>query len=166
MHFIQIDRWLSDVPFDLGTENGYDYSGSWFKGYIDFSEDDLAGDYDVYMKASNSNYYSIEKVVNSYNIDFSRRSEDGKYGFNFKVNLSSKYQELTLNIRKGSLITTGVSNTYRNMSNNYDDIRFVNNKLNLVGTSYNYGISYDKDNFVERKLILENTKTFRFYKFR
>ncbi len=165
IHLIQIDRWTTDVPFDLGTENGYDYSGSWFKGYIDFTSDDLAGDYDVYMKASNSNYYSLEKVVNSYNIDFSRRSEDSKYGYNFKVNLSSRYQELTLNIRKGSLITTGVSNTYRNMSNNYDDIKFVNNKLNVIGTSYNYGISYDKDNFVERKLILENTKTFKQYTF-
>lgn len=160
---ISIDRWTSNVPFDLGTENGYDYSGSWFKGYIDFSANDLAGDYEVYMKASNSDSFALEKVVNSFNIDFTRRAEDAKYGYNFKVNLSSKSREFTLNIRKGNLITTGVSNTYRNMSNNYDDMKFIDNKLNVIGTSYNYGISYDKDNFVERKLILENTSSFNRY---
>jgi len=160
---ISIDRWSSNVPFDLGTENGYDYSGSWFKGYIDFSQNDLAGDYEVYMKASNSNNFALEKVVNSFNINFTRRAEDSKYGYNFKVNLSSKLREFTLNIRKGNLITTGASNTYRNMSNNYDDMKFVNDKLNVIGTSYNYGISYDKNNFVERKLILESTSNFNRY---
>ena len=160
-----VDRQLNDVPFELGFENGLDYNGAWFKGYIDFNIDNLAGDYDLYMRASTNNYYAEEKVTNVFNKDIARRSEDDNYGYNFRVNLESKMQEITLNVRKGSLITTGVSNTYRNMFNNYDNIEFVDNKLRVVGTSYNYDVSYTKDNFVERKLILENTSTFKQYSF-
>lgn len=160
----KIDRWTKDVPFDLGYEDGKDYRGAWFKGYIDFS-DNLEGDYDLYMRASTNNYYAEEKLTNVFNKDITRRSEDGTYGYNFKVELGSKAQEITLNIRKGLLITTSVSNTYRNMINNYDDIKFENNKLRVIGTSYNYGISYTTSNFVERQLILEDTTTFKQYKF-
>ncbi|MBR4619218.1 MAG: DUF5011 domain-containing protein [Bacilli bacterium] len=160
-----VDRWVKDVPFALGVENGYDYNGAWFKGYIDFSKDNLEGDYEVYMKAGTSTHYTLQKVTNIFNKDITRRSEDSKYGYNFKVELGSKQQEITLNIRKGGLITTSVSNTYRNMINNYDDMKFVDNKLNVVGTSYNYGVNYDNSNFVERKLVLENTTTFKQYTF-
>ena len=89
--------------------------------------------------------------------------KSGEVPYNFRVNMLSKKREIELNIRKDKLITTGESNTYRNMTNNYDDITFIDNKLNIIGTSYNYGISYKQDNFVERKLILENTTTFKQY---
>lgn len=159
----KVQRWTTDVPFDLGSENGYDYSSSWFKGEIDFGEG-LIGDYDLYMEAATNSYYSLEKVTNVFNKDISRRNVDGKYGYNFKVNLSSKAQEIELNIRE-SLITTSTSNTYRNMINNYDDISFVDKKLKLVGTSYNYGISYEQNSVLERSVIFEETTSFKQYKF-
>ena len=160
----KIDRLLNNVPFDLGYEDGKDYRSAWFKGYIDFG-DTKAGDYDLYMRAATNNYYSLEKVTNVFNKDITRRSEDDNNGYNFIVDLTSKSQEMMISIRHGSLITTGVSNTYRNMTNNYDNMEFTNNMLRVVGTSYNYGISYDKNNFVSRTLILENKKTFKQYKF-
>ena len=116
------------------------------------------------MEAATNSYYSLEKVTNVFNKDISRRNVDDKYGYNFKVNLSSKAQEIELNIRE-SLITTSTSNTYRNMINNYDDISFVDKELKLVGTSYNYGISYEQNSVLERSVIFEETTSFKQYKF-
>lgn len=164
-YYFDINRWIEKTPFALGFENNFDYNGAWFKGYIDFSKDNLEGDYDLYMKASTDTDYTEQKVTNIFNRNISRRSEDEKYGYNFRVNLSSKKREIELNIRKDKLITTSVSNTYRNMINNYDDMKFVDNKLQVIGTSYNYDISYDENNFVERKIVLENTKTYKQYTF-
>ena len=163
-YYFDITRWKNDTPFDIGSQNGFDYNGAWFKGYIDFKKDNLEGDYDLYMKASTETDYTETLFTNVFNRNISRRAEDEKYGYNFRVNMLSKKREVELNIRKDKLITTSVSNTYRNMTNNYDDITFSDdNKLNILGTSYNYGISYKEDNFIERKLILENTKTFKQY---
>lgn len=162
-YYFDVSRWIKDTPFDVDSQNGFDYTGSWFKGYIDFNKDNLEGDYDLYMKASTETDYTEVLFTNVFNRKISRRAEDSKYGYNFRVNMLSKKREIELNIRKDKLITTGESNTYRNMTNNYDDITFIDNKLNIIGTSYNYGISYKQDNFVERKLILENTTTFKQY---
>ena len=51
------------------------------------------------------------------------------------------------------------------MINDYDNIEFKDNKLHLVGTSYNYGGTYDKKDNNTRKIIFENTKTFEQYTF-
>ena len=164
-YYFDINRWTKDTPFDVGGKNGLDYNGSWFKGNIDFNKDNLEGDYDLYMKAGTDVDYTEVLFTNVFNKSISRRAEDGKYGYNFRVNMLSKKREIELNIRKNKLITTSVSNTYRNMVNNYDDINFNNNKLNIKGTSYNYGIRYKEEDFVERKLILENTSNFKQYAF-
>lgn len=162
-YYFDISSWKENVPFNLGMENNYDYNGAWFKGYIDFNKDNLEGDYDLYMKASTDSYYTEQLLTNTFNINITRRAEDNKYGYNFRVNMNSKKREIELNIRKDKIITTSVSNTYRNMVNNYDDIKFIDNKLNIIGTSYNYGIKYTEDTFVERKLVLEDTKTYKQY---
>lgn len=162
-YYFDISRWKDDVPFTLGIVDNLDYSGVWFKGYIDFNKDNLEGDYTLYMKASTKTDYTEQLVTNIFNYSISRRKEDNKYGYNFKVNMASRNQEIELNIRKDKLITTSVSNTYRNMFNNYDNMSFNGNKLKVMGTSYNYGIEYTKDKFIERKLILENTKTYKQY---
>ena len=40
---------------------------------------------------------------------------------------------------------------------------FRNNKLNILGTSYNYGISYENSSNITRKLIIENMETYKQY---
>lgn len=159
---INIKPWLENVPYDLGVENGKDYSISWFKDA--FSLDKIpAGDYELYMKAVKGNVYSEEKLTNVFNKTIDRRAESSKKGYNFKVQLSLASKEIELNVRDEKLITTSTSNTFRNMINNYDDMKFNNNKLNIIGTSYNYGGTYEKESDIERMLILENTTTYKQY---
>ena len=164
-YYFDISRWKDNVPFALGTVDNLDYNGVWFKGYIDFNKDNLEGDYTLYMKASTKTDYAEKLITNIFNYSISRRAEDSKYGYNFKVNMASRNQEIELNIRKDKLITTSESNTYRNMFNNYDNMSFNGNKLNVKGTSYNYGIEYTEDKFIERKLVLENTTTYKQYSY-
>ena len=159
---IEVAKWTKNVPYALGTDNGYDYNLSWFKGDIDLSTIP-AGDYDLYMKTIKNDYYAEEEVTNLFNKSIDRRKEDATNGYNFKVQLSLKTKKIELNIRKGNLITTKTSNTFRNMINNYDDIKFVDGKLKLIGTSYNYDGTYNDSTKITRKLILENTTTYQRY---
>lgn len=159
---LKIPSWTNDVPYDIGIDNGFDYNGSWFKGEIDLSTIP-AGDYDLYMQATKNEFHAEQLVTNLFNKPIDRRAEDQENGYNFKVQLSLKTKKIELNIRKDSLITTKTANTFRNMINNYDDIKFVDNKLQLVGTSYNYDGTYSKESDITRKLIIEDTKTYKQY---
>lgn len=156
---IKLSPWLSNVPYSLGSEDGFDYNVSWFKEEIDLSIV-KPGDYDLYIETTKDDYYTKQVVTNLFNKSISRRGEDSINGYNFKVQLSLKSKKIELNVRKGSLITTSTSNTFRNMINNYDDIKFVDGKLQLIGTSYNYDGTYDSLTKISRKLIIENTKTY------
>lgn len=159
---ISVDSWTDNVPYSLGSENGYDYNLSWFKGELDLSSIPQ-GDYDLYMNATKNDYYTEALVTNLFNKLIDRRAEDSENGYNFKVQLSLKTKKIELNVRKGELITTKTANTFRNMINNYDDIKFVDGKLQLIGTSYNYDGTYNTSLKITRKLILENTSTYERY---
>ena len=159
---IKVDRLLSDYPFILEKEDGKDYHDSWFKGELDFINIPQ-DDYSLYMKAYNEDYYTYQAVTNIFNNKIDRRGEDSKKGYNFKVNLNLKMKTVDLSVRDGELITTSFPNTYRNMVNNYDSIAFDGDLLHVIGTSYNYGALYDKEESVKRVLYLEDTKTFKRY---
>ena len=159
---IKVKSWSDKVPYSLGSENGYDYNLSWFKDEIDLSKIP-AGDYDLYMETIKNDYYTKQLVTNLFNKSIDRRAEDSENGYNFKVQLSLKSKKIELNVRKDKLITTKTSNTFRNMINNYDDIKFVDGKLNLIGTSYNYDGTYNKSLSITRKLILEDVTTYKQY---
>ena len=160
---VELDQWKDDVPFDVSTDDKYDYSNSWFKDNIDLS--DLPyGDYDLYMKKTSGNYYAITVVSNIFNKEIDRRESTENKGYNFKVLLSLKSKKIELNVRE-KLITTNTSNTFRNMINNYDDISFVGNNIKLIGTSYNYDGTYNNELNITRELVLENNNTFKQYKY-
>ena len=116
------------------------------------------------MKKTQGNYYTKTLVSNIFNKEIDRREEYNNKGYNFKVLLSLKSKKIELNVRD-SLITKKVSNTFRNMINNYDDISFVNNNIKLVGTSYNYDGTYDKENTITRKVVFENKETYKQYSY-
>ena len=156
---VNVDRWTNDLPYDLGEENGYDYRGAWFKGEIDLSGIPQ-GDYDLYMRSVGTDYYSETLFSNILNSSIDKRSEDNKKGYNFYVNLKKKTKAVELSIRDGGLISTSESPTYRNMINDYDDMSFEGNCLKLIGTSYNYGVDYSNKSNIDRKVYLENVKTF------
>ena len=156
---IDIDKWTKDTPYDLGKENGYSYTESWFKGTIDF-KDVPNGDYDLYMLATSDDKYAIEIVDNFFNQDITRRAEDDKHGYNFKVLSNLKTQAIELNVRD-ELYTTSEAPTYRNMINEFEEIKFNNNKLYIQGYSYNYNGLYNNQLSITRKVIIENNKTYK-----
>ena len=49
------------------------------------------------------------------------------------------------------------------MINDYENIKFEGNNLHVIGTSYNYGGTYNNSSNITRKLILENTTTYKRY---
>ena len=158
---IPVDSWEEDTPYDLGTVDGYNYSSSWFKGELDF--DDIPnGDYELYMSAYSDNNYAQVIVDNFFGIDIAKRKEDANHGYNFKVVTELLIQPLELEIRD-ELLTTSTSPTYRTMVNEFDTIEFKNNKLYMLGFSYNYKGIYSTQLNITRKLILENTETYKTY---
>ena len=156
---VKVDRWTDNVPYPLGKVNGKDYNDSWFKGTIDL-KDINNGDYDIYMIAYSDMYYSEEYVDNFANQTIDRRAEDDKHGYSFKVLNRLKSQRLEVMIRD-ELYTTSEAPTYRNMINDYEVVEFKNNKLYIEGYSYNYGGIYSAPLAITRKLILENTDTYK-----
>ena len=153
----EINSWKNNVPYDLGN----DYSDSWFKGEIDFT-DIPNGDYEIYMLAATENNFTIQLVDNFFNQDITRRAEDDKHGYSFKVLESLKTQQLELSVRD-ELYTTSTSPTYRNMTNEFETIQFQNNKLYIQGYSYNYKGLYNEQLTINRKIIFENTETYTQY---
>lgn len=158
-YFVHVDHWTNNLPFDLGSENGKDYSGAWFKGSVNF-DDIPQGDYNVYMRAYNNTYYTKTVFSNLFNKSIIRRGETDKKGTSFMVELGKVNKQLSLEIRDEGLITTKESSTFRNMTNDYDDMSFTGNLLKVVGTSYNYGGNYKDGSKITRHLILENVDTF------
>ena len=159
LYKVKVSSWTTGTPYDLGTVNGKDYKDSWFKGTIDLSNIPN-GDYDLYMQATMDGYSALELVDNFFNEEINRRGEDNKHGYSFKVLVTLKTQAIELSVRD-ELYTTSESPTYRNMTNEFENIRFQNNKLYIQGFSYNYNGKYDNQLNITRKIIFENTKTYK-----
>ena len=162
-HIIDIDSWTKDTPYDLGKENGKSYTDSWFKGKINF-QDIPNGDYDLYMLGVTDDNFTIERLSNFFNKNISQRGETSNHGYNFKVQQRLKTKQIDLSIRD-ELITADQAPTNKNMTNGYDEIKFNNDKLYIYGYSFDYDGIYNNQSQVERKIILENTTTYKQTKF-
>ncbi len=156
---VKVGNWTNNTPYNLGKVNGKDYTDSWFKGTLDLTNLPN-GDYDLYMLATMREYSALELVDNFFNEDIDRRGEDSKHGYSFKVLVTLKTQAIELSVRD-ELYTTSSSPTYRNMTNEFENIKFQNNKLYIQGFSYNYAGKYDVASNITRKIIFENTKTYK-----
>ena len=156
---VEITSWINNTPYDLGKVNGKSYTNSWFKGDINFG-DIQNGDYDLYMIAKTSKSLTIQAVDNFFNQKITKRGEDTKHGYNFKVLSNLKSQKIELNIRD-ELYTVSEAPTYRTMINEFEDIQFKNNKLYIQGYSYNYNGTYNNQNSIVRKMIIENQSTYK-----
>ena len=155
LYKVKVSNWTNNTPYDLG-EN---YKDAWFKGTLDLSSIPN-GDYDLYMLTTMREYSSLVLVDNFFNEEIDRRGEDSKHGYSFKVLVTLKTQAIELSVRD-KLITTSESPTYRNMTNEFENIKFKNNKLYIQGFSYNYNGKYDNQSNITRKIIFENTKTYK-----
>ena len=159
VYSIDIPAWNNNVPYDLGTENGKSYKDSWYKGEIDFT-DIPNGDYNLYMIAYSNDNYTIKNINNFFNKNISRRGETSKHGYNFKVQQRSKTKAIELSIRD-ELFTTSEAPTSRNMVNGYDEISFNNNDLYMYAYSYDFDGIYNNQLNITRKIIFENTETYK-----
>lgn len=158
---IPITSWTKDLPYALGKVNGKDYNDSWFNSTIDFSNIPN-GDYELYMTAYSNNYYTTQVIDNFFGLDIAKRQNTNNHGYNFKTITDLLIQPIELEIRD-ELYTTSSSPTYRTMVNEFDTIHFKNNKLYMLGFSYNYGGTYSTQLNITRKLIIENVDTFKQY---
>lgn len=157
----EISAWTENTPFPLGDE--YNYNNSWFNG--EFSLEDIPlGDYDLYMRTYKGNYYTEAVLSNTFNLDIPKRINENDKGYNLSTRMNLKNRKIELNVRN-KLVTTSNAPTYRTMINNYESITFNNNNMKIVGTSYNYGGTYNQPNSIRRTLILENTSTYETYAF-
>ena len=155
---IKVESWTKDIPYDLGKVDGNSYTESWFKGKLNL-KDIPNGDYDLYMRATSNDYYTEQIIDNLFNRPIDKRGEDNSHGYNFKVLLNYKSKKMELSIRD-ELYTVSEAPTYRNIVNDYEEIKFQNDKLYILGYSYNYDGTYSSKEDIKRVLILENQENY------
>ncbi|MGL5541510.1 MAG: immunoglobulin-like domain-containing protein [Erysipelotrichaceae bacterium] len=159
-----LDRWTttSQHPFTIPGENGYTYSGAWFKGTLDLSVLPQ-GDYTAQVRASNGTSKTTASVRNLFSKPQSASYTDanGK-GYWFRNNYYLKSVPMEIFIRDQGLLAPKNVSAVDNMFNSYTKLELNNNSLRIRGTSFNVGGDYSGS--VKRSIVLENQATFeRFY---
>lgn len=144
------------------SNDGFDYTYSWFKGNIDTSILP-EGDYRIFVKAYTNEFYSISiinnKVFKKQEVEF----KDDKY-----ITVRNDYRDsnipLEISVRKEKIASKN-SNPIYNQYNQYRELEFVGRDLHIFGTAYSYGMNLAEDKTVKRTIIFENTETFKKYRF-
>lgn len=166
-YIIPLDRWgnKNEYPFQIPSQGGYDYSGSWFNAKVSL-KDIPEGDYIGYVRARINKAETTAILRNMFSKTISNKITDNeKRGYLLKTNYYIKDIPLEIFIRDDGLISNVASPTRDNMLNSYSIINFNNNLLNIRGTSFNIGGNYNIDQTVERKIIFENITTYERYEF-
>ena len=161
---IPLERFLEGRPDRHYKDSKYDYSATWFKGVI--SLDSLShGEYTLYVRARKDNMEAISLFRNLFAKPMSSKGESNGKGFLFRNNTYLDSYPIELFVFENGLIANTEMNSLINMINNYKTLELNNNKLTIKGTSYNIGVSYNKNVNVERHLIFENQATLERYSF-
>ena len=141
------------------TDN-FDYTYSWFKGNIDINN--LPdGDYQAYIVTESDTYFAKTIISNKVLKEQVATYKDKKY-LTTRNNYRNSKVPLEFIIRKEKIGEKSATSTY-NQYNQYRIFNFENNKLRIMGTSYSLGMNLAKDVKVERKIVFENTKTYKKY---
>lgn len=141
------------------TDN-YDYTYSWFKGNVDINN--LPdGDYQAYIVTESDTYFAKTIISNKVLKEQVATYKDKKY-LTTRNNYRDSKVPLEFIIRKENIGEKSATSTY-NQYNQYRIFNFENNKLRIMGTSYSLGMNLAKDVKVERKIVFENTKTYKKY---
>ena len=139
-----------------------DYNYSWFK--YDFNLKDIEnGNYILSVIAMTDNEYSVNIVSNSLNKE-QVTSYNGDKKVVIRNNYNYKESPVELIIRDNELAKKTASSYY----NQYDTVRtleFNNNKLHIKGLTYSYGMNLSNDKIITRKIIFENQKTYKTYRY-
>lgn len=147
-----------NIPFDVESANGFDYTYSWFEGDIDISKLPN-GNYNLSLQAHDSMFITSVPLSNVFRANITETFTQDKKSVFIRNNFESRTAAIQMFVRD-SLIGTKTSKINTNMNNEYSKISFNENNLVIKGASHIVGGNYSKDTDVKRSLILENTKTF------
>lgn len=140
-----------------------DYTYSWFEGTIDI-EKIQNGDYKLYVVAHTSSVYSIHVVNNLlYKSQTNNYQQGEKYAM-LRTDVSDEELGIEMQIRSEELGKKETSYLY-SQYDQFREISFQNNKLNILGYSYSYGTDYAPSTQVKRTMIFENVETYEKYTF-
>ena len=158
---IKGERITGIVPKKVYSPDGYDYTYSWFNATIDIDTLEI-GNYKMYVVARTNNKYSKSLVANK---SFNQQSTYVKAKNNALIsnNYSTSKSFVEIKVREQVLVEKTSSYVY-NQYDKYTKFEFTNdNKLHLRGNTYSYGMDLNPNAKVERKLIFENTSTYKTY---
>lgn len=161
---LPVDRWLDGTkPLAVPSENGFDYTASWFKGDIDLNNIP-EGDYTAEVRARAAGYETITPLKNLFSVGITRSITDSnERGYLFRTDYYSKDVPLEIFVRDDGLLANSELPTIDNKFNIYYTMGFDEGNLNILGASYNVGGNYATTIDVTRSLTLENIETFKRY---
>lgn len=159
---LSVERIINNDEFErpVYSTDSYDYTYSWFKANIDI---DLLndGDYVSYIITESDEYYA-KTIISNKVLKNQVSSYKSKKTLTTRNNYRDSRIPLEFIIRSTAIGEKTATSTY-NQYNQYRTFEFVGNKLKIFGTSYSMGMDLSINSKVERKIIFENTKTFKKY---
>ena len=144
------------------SSDKYDYTYSWFKGYIDIDILD-DGDYEAYIYVSNNKYYAKE-IINNKLLREQVSSYKSKKYLTTRCNYYRNDLALEFIVRSEKIADKTSDSTYNHYTQ-YRKLEFNDNKLNIKGVAYSYNMDLSENINVDRKIIFENINNFKKYKY-
>ena len=152
-----------EMTIPIISEDGYDYTYSWFVGNINFSSVP-EGNYTVYLKSTNSDYYSKSLVKNIFlNEQVSQYNSKGKY-----VTITNDYMSVDIPVNftvRDSELAKKETSADTNQFSYIEKVELNDKYLHLKGASYSVDMNMNKDAKISRKIIFENQDSFDKYTF-
>lgn len=159
---IAVERIMDKNEFSrpVYSTDSCDYTYSWFKSDIDikFLPD---GDYQAYIITKNNDYFAKTIISNKVLKEQVATYKDKKI-LTTRNNYRNSNVPLEFIIRSEQIADKTASSTF-NQYNQFRTFKFEDNKLKIMGTSYSKGMDLSKNANVERKIIFENTNTYKKY---
>ena len=153
----------NEMTIPIISEDGYDYTYSWFAGNINFNSVP-EGNYTVYLKSTNSDYYSKSLVKNIFlNEQASQYNTNGKY-----VTITNDYMSVDIPVNftvRDSELAKKETSADTNQFSYIEKVELNGKYLHLKGASYSVDVDMNKDAKVSRKIIFENQDSFDKYTF-
>ncbi len=152
-----------EITRPVNSTDKEDYTYSWFKGNINL-KDIPDGDYKIVIVSVSDNLYYSKSLISNKVLKPQISSYTKEKTITTRSNYLDKDIPLEVVIRTDSISNKTATSTY-NMYNQYRTLEFTNNKLHIKGTSYSYGMNLSKNIKVDRKIIFEDTNTYKKYIF-
>ena len=155
---------LTGYPFEVPSEGGKNLKYSWYKDSINL-ELLPEGDYTANIVARQDGNMTRKILSNIFSKSITKKGVQGNRGYTFTTNYFNKSIPIEITVRNGGLISHKQPPSDVSMFNTMYKIDFENNKLRIVGTSFNVGASYSNTDNVKRQVIFENIETYERFLF-